>query len=262
MVTSSVRFQISNDPFPQFPDAFDHGRITAPLGSHLHFLPVAFTLRPSCRLHKNCSCRVFDIDMLARLAGQNRCRGMPEIRRGNGNRVDLGIVEDPPEISHQLRGFLLLPFQRLGARGQAVLIDIAKVGDFAVGNIEVPLDVPAATAQAHHSDPETLIGALGLAQQEIRNRGGGQRGGGNGSSFHKRTAGNTHAATLPETRSRRQPGCPRKRVTCPAIIHRPEEAPAGKNLPPAPRRPREARNPMTTESPRRNRCTADPPAAG
>ena len=72
---------------------------------------------------------LFDVDVLARLAGQDRHERVPVIGRGDGDRVDVAIVEHPPEIGLGLR--VAAPsFLHEGQRGlEMPFVDIHDVGD-------------------------------------------------------------------------------------------------------------------------------------
>jgi hypothetical protein len=87
---------------------------------------------------------------------------MPVIRCGNGNCIQILIVECFPNICYTLTGKLAfdLSFKILQLLCQYVLIGINKVGDFHIVLFQPALDVTAAsTVYACYSNTQPVIGA-------------------------------------------------------------------------------------------------------
>ena len=72
------------------------------------------------RLVKVVAARLLHINMLAGVAGEDRCRRMPVIRSGDNDRVDPLIIEDPSQV-----GLGRVGGKRLASLGQSALVGIA-----------------------------------------------------------------------------------------------------------------------------------------
>ena len=80
-------------------------RIRAALRAVLHDqAPPAGRLPKEPRLAQVVAAGLLDVDVLAGVAGENRCRSVPVVRGGHDHRVDAGIVEDPPEVGAAIGG--------------------------------------------------------------------------------------------------------------------------------------------------------------
>ena len=105
---------------------------------------------------------LFNVNVLAGLAGPHRGERMPVIRQRQRDSVNLFIGEELPHVLVALR---LLTRQLLNERGSAFevrLIDITNRGDARIGLLRVILDViRAATANADYSDVDLVVGAPG-----------------------------------------------------------------------------------------------------
>ena len=56
----------------------------------------------------------------------------------------------------------------LAAAARRLPVDIADVGDLAIGHIEVTIDMSPAPAEPHNRRAKTFVRALGLPEQKIR----------------------------------------------------------------------------------------------
>ena len=102
-----------------------------------------------------------DVNMLAGLAAEYGRRRVPEIRRGDGDGVEVRIVEHASQIGDApARRRLALGDDRQ-AVGGAVVIDVANVGHLDVGEFQVILDVCHAAAKAYHADSQLVGGLVG-----------------------------------------------------------------------------------------------------
>ena len=81
---------------------------------------------------------------------------MPMIGRGDRNRVDAAIVEEPADVGHALRAAADLSAPLV----EHALVDIAQAGNLEVWNAGVGVQVIlAAPAQAAHPDAYAIVGA-------------------------------------------------------------------------------------------------------
>jgi hypothetical protein len=103
--------------------------------------------------------RLFDVDVLARLAGEHRGRGVPVIGGSDHQGVDRRIVEHAAEIGFLFGLLPALTRQRSrGLRGHFA-VDIADGGD--VDSLllgEGQGERMTATVRAHHGDREPIVG--------------------------------------------------------------------------------------------------------
>ena len=128
--------------------------------------------------------RLFDVDVLAGLAGPNRTERVPEIRRGEENDIDVLVVE---ELAHVVRGLLHPTAGELlvvvHALGHHALVDVAEGGDLDVGALLERMHGSdmgaAATAQADDGGADAVVGA-GAGGEGGRSDEGGAGGGGGG----------------------------------------------------------------------------------
>ena len=120
----------------------------------------------------------FDVNMLTGLAAKNGRRRVPEVRRGDGDGVEVRIVKHAPQIGDATARCRLALGDNRQAVGGAVVIDIANVDDLDVGEFQVIPDVCHASAKAHHADSQ-LVGGLVRGVERVAL---GQGGGGDSSS--------------------------------------------------------------------------------
>ena len=106
----------------------DDERIAAALISHLH---VALVFAGSGDHERALGGVVapgfLHVNMLAGLAAENGRRRVPEIRRGDGDGVEVRIVEHAPQIGDAPARRLLALGDDRQAVGSAVVIDVANV---------------------------------------------------------------------------------------------------------------------------------------
>jgi len=68
--------------------------------------------------------RLFDVDILPRLAGPDAPQRMPVIGRGEAYRVDLLVVENPPHVVITLGTAAILRFKLFQALVEDILVDV------------------------------------------------------------------------------------------------------------------------------------------
>ncbi len=103
--------------------------------------------------------RLFEINVLARIEREYRSRRMPVIRRRNGNRIDVSVVEDSAEVSHSSWWRCLQRRRLPQCFSEDIGIDVAEVCDGCVGAAREVLCVHhTAPVQPHHRDRHLLGG--------------------------------------------------------------------------------------------------------
>ena len=70
---------------------------------------------------------------------------------------------------------MLLGGDDFGGAIDSVVIDVAEVGDFDVGDLQEGIAMIEAAAQAHHADQQLVAGRLGAAQDSGRGDSGSGR---------------------------------------------------------------------------------------
>src|SRR5262249_46351657 len=84
--------------------------------------------------------RLLDVDVLAGLAGPDGHQRMPVVRRGDGEGVQLLVVEGLPDVPHALRCPAPLLLDGPGTRLEQAGIGIDQVGDLHALKAKVLLD--------------------------------------------------------------------------------------------------------------------------
>jgi hypothetical protein len=108
--------------------------------------------------------RLFDIDVLARQAGQDRCGRVPVIRRGANDGVDGRIVERLAEILDSLRLAPAMGNCRVDPFLNCPLVAIADVGNFSAGLLcKVSRQLRAAAVRAHNREHNGVVGGCSAA---------------------------------------------------------------------------------------------------
>jgi hypothetical protein len=161
----------ADGPFAQQLHGLADRGAAAALRAHLHHTlvpPGGLDHQPP--LANVVAAGLLDVDVLARLAGQDCGRGVPVVGRGDGHGIDCLVVEDFPQVGHRMVGLtLLLRLLRAAAVG------VADVGDlYVVGQQRLPerLPLPATTNQPRG---QPLVGA-----HRVQRRAGHRPGGGAG----------------------------------------------------------------------------------
>ena len=152
----------------------DDERVAASLVAHLHeAIVLASGGDHQPRLGGVMAAGLLDVNMLAGLAAENGRRRVPEIRRGDGDGVEVRIVEHAPQIGDAPARRLLALGDDRQAVGGAVVIDVANVDHLNVGEFQVILDVCHAAAKAHHADSQLVGGLVGGVERVALGQGGG-----------------------------------------------------------------------------------------
>jgi hypothetical protein len=132
--------------------------------------------------------RLFDIHMLAGLDRPDRGEGVPVVGRGDGNRVDRLVVENPPQILFRVGRLALNPLDRPQLLLGIPLVAIADGDDVAVQLlVKEAVDVISTPpARTNDRDPHSVdrVGLrtrrrrarLGRGLRRKRRRGGKSRG--------------------------------------------------------------------------------------
>ncbi len=152
----------------------DDERVAASLVAHLHeTIVLASGGDHQPRLGGVVAAGFLDVNMLAGLAAENGRRRVPEIRRGDGDGVEMRIVEHAPQIGDAAARCRLALGDDRQAVGGAVVIDVANVDHLDVGEFQVILDVCHAAAKAHHADSQLVSGLVGGVERVALGQGGG-----------------------------------------------------------------------------------------
>ena len=106
--------------------------------------------------------------MLAGIQGQDRRRHVPVVGGRNGHRVDVRVVENPPQVVHRfgsarLAGGLISP----------LFVRVAHVDEFGIDPLGEPADVgaPALAPTADDRVTDTIVGARRFGRDRGQNRG-------------------------------------------------------------------------------------------
>ena len=111
--------------------------------------------------------RLFDEDILAGLDRPDRLQRVVEVWRGDRDRVDRLVVEQPPEVSVGGRPLFPRGLDGLDAAVDDRLIDVAQRGDLDVGHLEIRTDVRlAAAVESDDGDPDGVVRTLDRARFE------------------------------------------------------------------------------------------------
>ena len=113
-------------------------------------------------LHDVMTHRFFHVDVFAGLGAPDGHERVPMIRRGNGNGIEVLILERFAHVRHPFAGKLALGLSSdvIQFPRQDLLVGIDEVGDFHVVLVEPAIDVTAAAAvDAGHRDAQAIVGA-------------------------------------------------------------------------------------------------------
>ena len=114
---------------------------------------------------------LLQVDIFARLACPDAHQRMPVVRRGDGHRIDLVVVQELPEIGVGLHRLLAL-FEALHLTGQDHAVHIAQRRHAHAFQPAEPIDVGAPPAvQANHTDADVFVGAAHAARHGSQGKG-------------------------------------------------------------------------------------------
>ena len=124
--------------------------------------------------------RLFDVDVLARLAGQHGRDRVPVIRRADDHRVDVLAIEDAAEVARRERRRLIeVLLDALGRLGDLLVVHVAEGDALRAEAQGVAQNAAPLAATTDEADANPPVGAgdavLGRGVQRDR-RGGGQQG--------------------------------------------------------------------------------------
>ncbi|MPN25925.1 hypothetical protein SDC9_173346 [bioreactor metagenome] len=103
--------------------------------------------------------RLFDVDMLPCGASHDRCRGVPMLRHGNTDGINVWIVQNPAEVPDAFRFAGLFFRHRCHALFHRPAIDIANGHNLSLWNPEITGNVRhAAPVAAYNGHTHTFIG--------------------------------------------------------------------------------------------------------
>src|SRR5262249_1142496 len=127
--------------------------------------------------------RLLAVHVLAVLHGPDGHQGVPVVRGGDGDDVDVLVLDHPADVLLVLRGFPLRRFDPLHRVADDCLVAVAHDGDLGV---DVPVGEPgdvahAPAVDADDGDPQPVVGGAGPGGGERLGLGeGGSAGGGRG----------------------------------------------------------------------------------
>src|SRR5262245_54047541 len=97
--------------------------------------------------------RLFDVHVFARLARPNREERMPMIRRGDGNHIEIFIVEGLANVLKTFRRVAALVPNLLAPRLEQAAVGIDEMSDLNVFELQILIDMRAALAvNTSHAD--------------------------------------------------------------------------------------------------------------
>src|SRR5205823_6484922 len=139
-------------------DDLDRARRGALLSPHLHHaLVLLLRLDQQLAFARVVPTRLFHVDMLAGLHGEQRRRRVPMVGRGDHERVHVFVLERLAEVAQAFGSFALSAGDGGDALGEHQRIDVAHVGHFGVGRPgEGARQDRAAAVQAHDRDPDCV----------------------------------------------------------------------------------------------------------
>jgi hypothetical protein len=141
-------------------------RTGTPVGAHLHH-PLRFVCHPDhpAAFLQRVGEGLLDVDVLARPARVDGLEGVPVVRRGDEDRVDVLVVE---KLAVVARGDGLAR-QFRGPLRPMRLVDVADRHNIDVRVRQRGLDqLPAAVAHADETDPDAFVGAVRAPDAERR----------------------------------------------------------------------------------------------
>ena len=119
--------------------------------------------REQLRLERVVAARLLDVDVLAGREGQHGRRGVPVVRRGDDDAVDILLREHPADVLLGLRRVGLIRRDRFHPLGQGLFLGIANEPDLDAGHAAEHLRVLGAPAVgADDGEDDAIVGALGL----------------------------------------------------------------------------------------------------
>ena len=165
---------LANDSALQSLHGLAHVRGAAALRADLHHaLVAAGGLDHQPAFADVVAARLFDVDVLAGVAGQNRGGGVPMVGRGNPHGVDTLVVEHATQVLDRLGRRAAELLSRGGGCSQASFIDVAHVRDLHLLVFGQQVDVMTSHASgSDHADDESLIGIARLRCARVCQCGG------------------------------------------------------------------------------------------
>ena len=127
--------------------------------------------------------RFFDVRVLARLAGPNAQKRVPMGWRGDGDDVQILVVQNRSQISNALGRIAAAALHHFAARIEQAAVGIDQIGDLDVLHAAVRLNMIHATpVDAGHRDANPIIGAQHSARSSraAAGKGGGDESAGRG----------------------------------------------------------------------------------
>src|SRR5690606_34634690 len=116
---------------------------------------------------------LLDIDVLAGLAGPDGRQRMPMVRGGDGDGIDILVVEDGAHVLDDFDLFAVSLFELSGALPANLQVGVDERGDFNVfERLQAPDVVLPAAIDAEHGNADGLIGAEGAGGRQSRSGGG------------------------------------------------------------------------------------------
>ena len=146
---------VADNSFAQQLYGFDHRAGAAALSAMLDMRLVARRrLDQQPALANVVRDRFFDIDMLARIAGQDRCRRVPMIRSRHDHRIDRLVIEHPPHVSDRFAGRHV---QTLRRRPAPRVIHVTDRGDFDVRQVLEPAGITHSATTTDQRDHQLVV---------------------------------------------------------------------------------------------------------
>ena len=110
--------------------------------------------------------RLLDVNVFAGLHAPNRHEGMPMVRGGDGDRVDILVLEQLSYVLVRLRCGFVQACKLLQAVGDVRVVNIADRRNFHILELAIAAEmVLAAAANANASDADLVIGRAKRARR-------------------------------------------------------------------------------------------------
>ena len=120
--------------------------------------------------------RLLDVDVLASLASPDGQQGVPMVRSGDGDGIEILVLQGRANVLEKLRFPTGLLFHVLGGVPPDAGIGVDQVGKLDVLEPRPCLDVfPSAAVEAGDANPDPLIGPQDVAQNAAALAGDGSR---------------------------------------------------------------------------------------
>src|SRR6185503_6034868 len=101
---------------------------------------------------------LFNVNVLARLASHDGCRGVPMVGRGDDDGINIFLFHQPADITQPLRVFAGAFADIRNRAVNYLAVHIADISNLDIWNsAEILREVKAPAVRAHHTDDDLFI---------------------------------------------------------------------------------------------------------